>query len=91
MNYFVYMVICADRTIYTGYTTNLLKRVEQHNKGNQGARYTRTRRPVKLAYVEIFASQKDAMKREIAIKKLSKIQKQSLIEKYRKKQYNAAS
>ena len=85
------MVICADHTIYTGYTTNILKRVEQHNKGNQGARYTRTRRPVKLAYVEIFSSQREAMRRELEIKKLPKIQKQALIEKYRKKQYDAAS
>ena len=85
------MVICADHTIYTGSTTNILKRVEQHNKGNQGARYTRTRRPVKLAYVEIFSSQREAMRRELEIKKLPKIQKQSLIEKYRKKQYDAAS
>jgi putative endonuclease len=85
------MVICIDSSIYTGYTNNLLRRINQHNNGKQGARYTRTRRPVKLAYVEILPTQKEAMKREIALKKLSKRKKLALIDKYRMKQLDAAS
>ena len=55
------MVTCADGTIYSGYTKDLLKRIEQHNKGKQGAKYTRIRRPVKISYVDICETQKEAM------------------------------
>jgi len=85
MRFFVYMVKCADGTIYTGYTRDLQKRIAQHNAGSQGARYTRTRRPVKLAYVEIFSTQKKAIKRERELKTLSHKQKVALIEKYKKR------
>lgn len=80
-NYFVYMVTCADGTIYTGYTKNLIERMEQHNAG-RGARYTKQHKPVKLSYAEIFSSQKEAMKRERELKKLSRNDKLLLINNF---------
>lgn len=73
------MVTCSDGTIYTGYTKDLLKRLEQHNSGSKGARYTKTRRPVKLSFVEIVRSQKDAMLRELELKRLPRQRKLDLI------------
>lgn len=87
MKFYVYMVICADGTIYTGYTQDIQKRIAQHNSSSQGSKYTRSRRPVKLAYVEILPSQNTAIKRERALKKLSHKQKVVLIEKYKIKEY----
>lgn len=76
------MVTCSDGTIYTGYTANLSQRIEQHNAG-KGARYTRSRRPVKLSYVEIFSSQRKALRRERALKKIPRKKKLALIKKFR--------
>lgn len=78
MSCYCYILKCADGTYYTGWTTDPERRAAQHNKGN-GARYTRTRRPVKLVYVEPQVDRKTAMKRERAIKALSRIQKRNLI------------
>ncbi len=78
MTCYCYILKCADGTYYTGWTTDPERRMAQHNKGN-GARYTRTRRPVKLVYVEPQADRKTAMKRERAIKALSRKQKRNLI------------
>ena len=79
--YYVYMVRCNDNSLYTGYTVNnLKKRIRAHNE-KKGAKYTRSRIPVKLAYYEIYCNLSDALKREIEIKKLSKLQKESLITK----------
>jgi putative endonuclease len=71
-------VECADGTYYTGWAVDPEKRVAIHNKG-RGARYTRTRGPVKLVYVEELPDRKAAMKREIAIKKLTRDGKGKLI------------
>ncbi|MHA1738848.1 MAG: GIY-YIG nuclease family protein [Candidatus Heimdallarchaeota archaeon] len=79
MKYFVYMVTCADGTLYTGYTSNISQRINQHNSAKSGAKYTRKRRPVKLSYYEILSSQRDAMRREREIKKLTRNQKLNLI------------
>ncbi|TET32962.1 MAG: GIY-YIG nuclease family protein [Candidatus Heimdallarchaeota archaeon] len=73
------MVTCSDGTIYTGYTKDLLKRLEQHNSGSKGARYTKTRRPVKLSFVEIVQTQKDAILRELELKRLPRERKLDLI------------
>ncbi len=73
------MVTCSDGTIYTGYTKDILKRLEQHNSNSRGARYTLTRRPVKLSFVEIVDSQKEAILRELEIKKLPRRKKIELI------------
>ncbi len=80
------MVTCADGTIYTGYTKDIQKRIEQHNSTNQGSRYTRTRRPVKLSYVEIHSSQSDAMKRELELKTFTRERKLTMIKLFKKKQ-----
>lgn len=77
MNY-VYIVLCNDNTLYTGWTNALLARIEAHNN-NRGAKYTRGRGPVRLVYIEVFEEKKDALKREIAIKKLSRKKKLELI------------
>lgn len=79
MSYFTYILECADGTLYTGYTDNLEKRLAAHNAG-EGARYTRSRRPCRLAYVEEFAGKGEAMSREWHIKhKLTRQEKLKLI------------
>ncbi|EMU53107.1 hypothetical protein ClosIBUN13A_CONTIG120g01946 [Clostridium sp. IBUN13A] len=82
MNY-VYIVECSDGTLYTGWTNNLDKRIEQHCNGT-GAKYTRGRGPVRLVYHEEFNDKRDAMRREYEIKKYSRINKLKLIENMQK-------
>jgi len=71
--HFVYIVECADGTLYTGWSNDVVRRVAKHNAG-LGARYTRTRRPVQLIYVEVVENRRVAMQREIQIKCLSGFQ-----------------
>ena len=78
--HFVYILKCADGTFYTGWTTDVEKRVETHNSGN-GAKYTRARRPVELVYVEEYDDKIEAQRRERAIKKLTRAKKEELIDK----------
>ncbi len=75
----VYMVRCSDGTLYTGITKNLEKRIEAHNSGRDGARYTRSRRPVRLVYVKQAGSKTAAARLEYRIKKLKRSQKNELI------------
>ena len=77
--WYVYMVRCSDGTLYTGITTNLEKRIEAHNTGKDGARYTRSRRPVKLVYSEEVASRSAAAKLEYQLKKLPLLKKKRLV------------
>ena len=79
MTCYCYILECADGTYYTGWTTDPERRVKQHNKG-VGARYTKTRRPVKLVYLEEQPDKVTALKRELAIKKLKRVQKSKLVE-----------
>jgi len=81
MSCYCYILQCSDGTFYTGWTTDPGRRVTQHNKGS-GAKYTSTRRPVKLVYLEPCPNQTDAMKRELAIKKMNRTQKMKLVDKY---------
>lgn len=81
MNHFVYILRCADYTLYTGYTTDVEKRIKAHNWGKSGAKYTNGRRPVYLLYSENFETKSEALRREIEIKKMSKKQKLQLISK----------
>ena len=67
--YFVYMLECADGTLYTGIATDLERRLDEHNHSPKGAKYTRTRRPVKLVYSEEYSNRSTASKREYEIKK----------------------
>lgn len=78
MNY-VYILRCADDTLYTGWTTSLEKRLKTHNSG-KGAKYTKARLPVEIVYYEEFEDKKEAMKREYAIKRLSRGEKLKLID-----------
>ena len=78
MTCYCYIVECADGTYYTGWAVDPQKRVAMHNKG-RGARYTRTRVPVRLVYVEELPDRTSAMKREIAIKKMKRDGKRKLI------------
>ena len=82
MSCYCYIVECSDGTFYTGWTTDLERRVKTHNAG-RGARYTRIRLPVKLVYHEPQADKSSALKRERAIKKMGREQKQKLIKKGR--------
>ena len=81
-NHHVYVLRCADDTLYTGYTTDIERRVEEHDSG-EGAKYTRGRTPVELVHVESFDSQSAAMSREYEIKQLSRARKESLVERNR--------
>ena len=78
----VYMVSCSDNSLYTGITTDIERRMQQHNSDKGGARYTRSRRPVTLTYLEYTDSRSKAAKREYHIKQLSVEQKRSLIVAY---------
>jgi len=80
MNY-TYIFRCSDGTLYTGWTNDLVKRVEAHNSG-KGAKYTKTRRPVELVYYEIYDTKEEAMSREYHIKKLSRSEKLNLVDSF---------
>ncbi|CAG37449.1 GIY-YIG nuclease family protein [Desulfotalea psychrophila] len=77
--WFVYIVQCADGTLYTGITTNIARRITEHNSSAKGARYTRSRRPVMLVYRETCRDRSEASKREYAIKQLSPTRKRTLV------------
>jgi putative endonuclease len=78
--HYVYIVKCKGGTYYTGYTTDIERRIDEHNRGN-GAKYTRGRTPVELVYSEQKDSRSRAMKREYAIKQLSRKEKEELFKK----------
>ncbi len=78
MRVYVYMVECADQTLYTGWTTDVERRLKDHNAG-RGAKYTRERGPVRLVYVEEAPDRRTAMQRELEIKRLRRGQKLELI------------
>ena len=76
--HFVYILECRDGTLYTGWTTDPEARLRAHNEG-RGAKYTRARRPVRLVYTECFGTKSEALRRECAIKKLTRAEKDALI------------
>ncbi|MBO4852456.1 MAG: GIY-YIG nuclease family protein [Schwartzia sp.] len=80
MTAYVYIVECADGSLYTGWTNDLEKRIAAHNAG-RGARYTRSRRPVRLRYYETFDEKNEALRRECALKKLTHEEKRALVER----------
>ncbi len=73
-----YILRCSDGTLYTGWTNDIEKRLAAHNRG-EGARYTRGRTPVELVYLEAFETKQEAMRREAAIKRLTREEKLALI------------
>ncbi len=78
-HWYVYMVECADRTLYTGIAKDVERRVLEHNEGKSAARYTRARRPVSLVYVETVTSRANACRREAQLKKLPRREKLRLV------------
>ena len=80
--WWVYILECADGTLYTGWTTDMERRLRAHNSG-RGAKYTRGRRPVSVAYREEQSTRSAAQKREAAIRRLSRVDKLKLIERKR--------
>lgn len=79
--YYFYILRCSDNTLYCGQTTNLGRRVEEHNSGSvKGAKYTRGRTPAVLVYFETYTSLQEALRREREVKKWKKDKKESLIQ-----------
>lgn len=81
---FTYLVKCRDGTLYCGWTNCLEKRLEVHNSG-KGAKYTKSRRPVELVYWEEFDTKEEAMRREAAVKRLTRKEKEELIKGWKRK------
>ena len=82
-SWFVYLLRCSDNTLYAGITTDITRRIHEHNNDNKrSAKYTRSRRPVKLAYLETAVDKKSAAQREYRLKKLKKQEKESLVLQY---------
>ena len=79
MIWYVYIIECKDNSLYTGITNNLSKRLEVHNSG-KGAKYTKTRLPVRLVYKEIYRTKEESLKRESEIKKLKRREKLALFD-----------
>jgi putative endonuclease len=79
MPYSVYILLCADGTYYTGVTTDVVRRLNEHNSTKKGARYTSTRRPVQLVYEESQPDRSLAQQREYIVRKLPRVQKEVLM------------
>jgi putative endonuclease len=79
--WYVYILKCADKTLYTGITNDLKRRIAEHNNSKLGAKYTRGRRPVKLVYSKRIKNKTKALQEEYCIKKLSKLEKVAKIKK----------
>lgn len=82
MSYYVYIVRCNDNSLYTGITTDIIRRVYEHNKTKKGAKYTKSRRPVSLVYSKLVENRSIAQKEEYKIKKLNKRKKEELVKNW---------
>ena len=82
---FTYILECSDGSFYTGWTNNLERRVKAHNAG-KGAKYTKSRKPVKLVYFETFLTKQEAMRREWEIKQLKRQEKEIMITGFQQKE-----
>ena len=82
---FTYILECSDGSLYTGWTNDLERRLKAHNTG-KGAKYTKSRRPVKLVYFESFSTKQEAMRREWEIKQLKRQEKEKMITKFQRKE-----
>ncbi|NOR51836.1 MAG: GIY-YIG nuclease family protein [Gammaproteobacteria bacterium] len=78
--WYLYIVRCADSSLYTGITTDLERRISEHNSSKLGSKYTRARRPVELVYHELFGNRSTVSAREAEIKKMTPAQKRTLIQ-----------
>lgn len=81
--WWVYFLRCNDNSLYAGVTTDIERRINEHNNSKLGAKYTRARRPVSLAYLEKADNKSDACKREYQIRHLNKAQKEQLVVRYK--------
>ena len=79
MHWYVYILECADQTLYTGVTNDLKRRIAEHNAKDSKTKYTRVRQPVRLVYSENTTDKNSALKREYELKKFSRAEKQQLI------------
>lgn len=77
--YYLYLLQCADKTFYAGITVDLVRRLKEHNHSKLGSKYTRARRPVKLVFSQSFPNRSEATKAELALKKLTHVEKLALI------------
>lgn len=77
--YYLYILKCADKTLYTGITTDLDRRLMEHNTSKKGAKYTSARRPVEIVYSKRFKNRSNASKEEARIKKLTKVEKLAML------------
>ena len=82
--FYVYILRCADDSLYCGYTTDVEKRFEKHKSG-KGAKYTRSHLPLEIVYIEEFENKSDALKRECEIKSMTRLQKEKLVSLYHSK------
>ncbi len=82
MNWFVYILQCSDGTYYTGVTTDVERRLSEHNSSPKGAKYTKTRRPVELVFRALYEDRSSAQKAEYKFKKLARAQKEKLINEF---------
>jgi len=80
--WWVYFLRCSDNSLYAGVTTDIHRRIDEHNNSNLGAKYTRARRPVSLVYLEQADNKSLACKREYQIRHLTKLKKEQLVNKY---------
>jgi len=76
----MYVVRCSDKTLYCGVTNDLERRLNEHNKGTKGARYTRFRKPVEVVFTEQFESRGEALRAEYAFKQLTKKKKEAIVD-----------
>ena len=79
--WFLYVLRCSDDTLYTGITTDVSRRLNEHNTGSRGAKYTKARRPVVLVYHKVYGSRSEALKVERAFKRQTRKQKEEVIKK----------
>jgi len=79
MSWYTYILRCADDTLYTGITTDLERRLEEHNSSDKGAKYTRARRPIEMLFFETYESRSEASSREYEIKQMTRANKLKLV------------
>lgn len=84
--YYFYVLRCADNTLYCGQTNDIQRRINEHNSSKKGAKYTKSRRPVELIYFEEHATIQLVLKREIEVKRWSKVKKEKLVKKLEEKE-----
>lgn len=84
MAWFLYILRCSDGSLYTGVTTDIDRRFNEHKEGKTGAKYTRSRFPIEIVYREACASRSEAQVKESALKKLKKADKEIVVKNYRK-------